>query len=232
MYNITRRDFLKGLVIGGAALALPFPILEAEASSTKLVSATSGRMARLPSSIYSIPRVISSPIGDVILVEGAMGSGKSLWGVALAHNAKEVLGLDVYSNLRLNESFGNYELLTPEALGNAQDSIFLIDEASLYFNATLPSFNSWSPLAYQAIDSARHRNSIFILTTPKESLLDRRVRELIDYKVTTFRGFSAGEEASFHAKVRSLVVEGCPRNLQLKEPRKYIEMYKVKEEKL
>lgn len=232
MYNITRRDFLRGLVVGGAALALPFPILEAEASSTKLVSATSGRMAGLSSSIYSIPRVISSPIGDVILVEGAMGSGKALWGVALAHNAKEVLGLDVYSNLRLNEAFGSYEFLTPEALGNAQDSIFLIDEASLYFNTTVPSFNSWSPLAYQAIDSARHRNSIFILTTPKESLLDRRVGELIDYKVTTFRDFSAGEEASFHAKARSLVVKGCPRNLQLKEPRKYIEMYKVKEEKL
>jgi len=147
----------------------------------------------------------------LIVIEGRKGSGKTCGSVAIAWKLKELFNRPVICDFHPTDEFGEYTFLdekkflkhlsdiTDVAKNTAQEDIdlavewslrklgiqlsestIILDESYRYFDCRTPTDKLVRIFGYFIAQSRHYRNTI-ILLTPNKLMLDRRVRQQVDF---------------------------------------------------
>lgn len=127
---------------------------------------------------------------------GSQSSGKTLSMVYYAY-AKHLQGYDIYSNLKLNfpfKIFTQKELI--EYTKNQKQfnkSVFLIDEAHLFFDSRSGMSNKNKVMSYFITQTSKRDCELYV-TTQRFNQLDLRFRENCDYNIYCDRHLKIKDE--------------------------------------
>ena len=124
----------------------------------------------------------------IILVNGLLGTGKTLFLVYLATIEKK---LKIYSNFTLK--VGNAKRITPYDLEEINKGLMLLDEFYAWAESRTSGKEANRYLTNRIGFNSRKRELTIVISAQLNSSIDLRFRELADVKVTAL-GFNPEEE--------------------------------------